>query len=88
MKMVESGLVPEHGGQALVAAETVGDVEGQLQRLLAVQPVVGIVFVGAFCVRVGGGGGGGVDKSRSDPRKSNVGYSQPKDNIFQGGGGR
>lgn len=31
-------LIAEHGGQALVAAESVGDVEGQLQRLLSVQP--------------------------------------------------
>lgn len=35
--------VSEHGGKALVAAEAVGDVEGQLQRLLAVQPGENIV---------------------------------------------
>lgn len=45
-------LLLEHGGQALVATEPVGDVEGQLQRLLAVQPASGSPSSGSITFSV------------------------------------
>lgn len=37
-RVVPNHLVVDDGGQTLVATEAVSDMEGQLQRLLAVQP--------------------------------------------------
>lgn len=69
---VAAALLVDHGGEALVAAESVGDVESQLQGLLAVQPTPIHLFHPGATPSIATKSCGGREKTGGDGGRTRV----------------